>query len=170
MQTQACCNCSIPSWAKWGNLWVHPCLGCCHLPVTQSFQWVKLLDRTFHVGLSCAQFCSSNDSIISNDQILDDSQRPLPSVFVSVLMITTSPKAGVSLPAPHCARCLSRRLRRYSLVHRLHTASLHFSKCFAHFRRSVVSMWCGCNSGSKLLFKNNIAFSVRRGICTSSST
>ena len=106
-----CCNCSIPSWAKWGNLWVHPCLGCCHLPVTQSFQWVKLLDRTFHVGLSCAQFCSSNDSIISNDQILDDSQRPLPSVFVSVLMITTSPKAGVSLPAPHCAQCLSRRLR-----------------------------------------------------------
>ena len=79
---QADSNCSIPSWAKWGNLWVHPSLGCCHLPVTQSFQWVKLLDRTFHVGLSCTQFCSSNDSIISNDQILDDSQRPLPSVLV----------------------------------------------------------------------------------------
>ena len=92
-----------------------------------------------------------------------------PLFLSSVLMITTSPTAGVS-PAPHCARCLLRRLRRYSLVHRLHTASLHFSKCFARFRRSAVSMWCGCNSGSKLLFKNNIAFSVIRGICTSSST
>ena len=93
-----------------------------------------------------------------------------PQFLSSVLMITTSPTAGVSPPAPYCARCLLRRLRKYSLVHRLHTASLHFSKCFARFRRSAVSMWCGCNSGSKLLFKNNIAFSVRRGICTISTS
>lgn len=93
-----------------------------------------------------------------------------PLFLSSVLMITTSPPAGVSPPAPYCARSLLRRLRKYSLVHRLHTASLHFSKCFACFRRSAVSMWCGCNSGCKLLFKNNIAFSVRRGICTISTS
>ena len=72
-----------------------------------------------------------------------------PLFLSSVLIITTSPIEGIPPPVPALARCLSRRLRMYSVHHRRHIDSLHLSRCFARLRRSAVSTRCGCNSGSR---------------------
>ena len=107
--------------------------------------------------------------IISSDQLLNDTQRPfsVPLFFSSDLIITTSPIAGTPPPVPVLARCFSRRSRKYSLDHRRHIASSHFSKGFARLRMSALSMRCGSNSGSKLLFKNSRELGVISGNCTS---
>lgn len=83
-----------------------------------------------------------------------------------VLMIIIFLIVGVFFLVFYCVRSFLRRLRKYSLVYRFYIVFLYFSKCFVCFRRLAVLMWCGCNFGCKLLFKNNMVFSVRRGICT----
>jgi hypothetical protein len=57
------------------------------------------------------------------------------------LIITTSPTESL-LPVSQCfRRCRLRRARKYSVVQRLHMASLHFCKNFARFFKSFSSRW-----------------------------
>lgn len=82
-----------------------------------------------------------------------------------VLMIIMLLIVGVFFLVFCCVWCFFCRLWRYFLVYWFYIVFLYFSKCFVCLCRLVFLMWCGCNFGSKLLFKNSIVFGVRRGIC-----
>ena len=78
-------------------------------------------------------------------------------------IMRTSPTLGCDVCFPPACQCCSRNLLTYSDVHRFHIASLHLSKNFARFLKSLSGNWCAGNSGKSLGLMCGIEFGVSTG-------
>ena len=83
-------------------------------------------------------------------------------------MMTTSPTARVHFLSPCLGRWCSCNDCKYSAVQGRHNASLALTNNLACFHKSLLSSWCGYNSGRILVLRNSKVFGINVGSWTSS--
>ena len=105
--------------------------------ITRKFQWINMLHWLSRKFLPDYNFTALTSPSRPGYIFSTMPRGHLPGFLSSDFLIATSPTAKVQ-GFPRCLRLrLSLRLRRYSLDHLFHNASLHFWRCLALFRRSA---------------------------------
>ena len=167
LDVQAPSYCSIPSWPECS------CVGLKHHlswdSLVADVQGVQVLHGAFKLWLACAQPPCSHNPVTPHDQFLDNTQRPLSTV--SLLWSYNhhisdgwcgSVSPGLSMVSHRdCANTLGSNDPTWLLYSS--ASALRF------LHRSALSIWCRCNFGSRLVFRNSMEFGFSTGNCKSSS-
>ena len=82
MYSHTRCDCCITGRSEFWNVWVQLVLGSQRRSIAHQFQGIEVIYWSLDIATSGSQFSSSNYSIPASVQLLNYSQRPLPSASI----------------------------------------------------------------------------------------
>ena len=130
---------------------------------------LQMLHGAFKLWLACAQPPCSHNPVTPHDQFLDNTQRPLSTVSLLWSYNHHISDGWCGSVSPGLSM-VSHRDCTNTLGSNDPTWLLYSSASALRFlHRSALSIWCRCNFGSRLVFRNSMEFGFSTGNCKSSS-